>query len=315
MHLDGMSNESLESLSRASRLELGLSRWSSWESERTGFGRLFRRRAHYPDILPLRVASDHYVSPLVALRPNEVRSGQSVYLTWNARKAGILRDHGVNAHFVRHPWLDGPKAWFEQPQNASGTLVFWPHSHQTLTQDFDEGAFLAELHSLGPTYQPFSIMLSSHDIGVGLHKRLRRYNLPIYTAGDLLSQNFPSRFYNILRTHRFAVGPHVSTQTYVCLQMGIPYRVVGRSSFQYRRLLADGSVGEVYDEFSEDFPDPLDLEAINQFYDRLEGEILSVPHDLRSHASDLMGMKSPQSDKEFARLIWRALFARPPEPA
>ncbi len=68
----GMSDLQLEEKCVPGRFSKGLSPWAYWESERTGFGRQFRRRAFYPSILPLMLSSDHYVDPLVTLRDNEV---------------------------------------------------------------------------------------------------------------------------------------------------------------------------------------------------------------------------------------------------
>lgn len=71
----------LEDRAKVRRHEMGIARWSDWTSERTGFGRLFRKRAKYPSFLPLRISSDHYVDAHTGIRDDERVPRHDIYFS------------------------------------------------------------------------------------------------------------------------------------------------------------------------------------------------------------------------------------------
>ena len=304
------SDEELSKACRVRFFEKGYAPWAYWESERTGFGKLFRRRSFFPPILPLMVSSDHYVDPLVSRRANEFDCKAYAYLTWNKRKADLLSASGINALHVQHPWLREIKKMrrIRSEIQPNGTLVFWPHSHGTLTQDINVAEFFDELTALGPEYEPFTICLSSHDVERDLHKDLRHLGLPIVTAGAITSQRFPDDFLNLLVRFSYTAGPHSSSHTFYSLAMGIPFRLVAQQSFRYRRRDAGGKAGDVYDQIAEDYPDLTDRETIYAFHAELKKHHESLPDRLHDFAYDQMGGNSTTSRRDFTLVIWKALI-------
>ena len=309
----GMSDRQLEQACSSTKLSQGLAPWAFWESERTGFGRLIRRRALFPSCLPLMVASDHYVDPLVTMRDNELNTRANTYLTWNHRKMQILRQFGVRAYHVRHPWLSLLKRISQSvPENdRHGTLIFWPHSNDLVTPRVELHSFLADVRQLGESYEPFVICLMSHDVDAGLHKSLRSLGIPITTAGSVTSQNFPRKFLGLVSRFRYTAGPNLGSHVFYSLSMGIPYRLVGSMTLHRGQIDQDLGIGEEFDDLSEDYPDPVDRREIEALMDLLRKHHTTVPPNLIHFSDQQMGAGAKISRIRFALLIWGA-FCRDP---
>lgn len=303
-----MSDAELEHLAKSRRLAKGLAPWASWESERTGFGRLFRRRALYPPFLPLMFASDHYISSLVTKRSNEVFHESAFYGTWNQAKCQILRDESVEALYIKHPWLDLRERQFRHLTRGQGTLLFWPHGHDTLAPEMRLDCLLTAIAALPSRYHPVSICLSSYEIQRGEHRELRKLGYPLTTIGDLMDQRFPYRFYRAIQSFAYTAGPHSGTHVYLSLEAGVPFLLFGRGCFRYRERLPDGSFGDRYDGILNDFPNPSDREVELAFLKRLEDQMDDVPQDLVLHCRRQMGCDSPMTREQFVSAVWRALW-------
>ena len=303
-----MSDAELEKLAKSRRLTQGLAPWASWESERTGFGRLFRRRALYPPFLPLMFASDHYVYPLVSKRNNEVSHDSAFYGTWNEAKHRMLENEGIKALYIKHPWLDLRERNFKHLVRGSGTLVFWPHGHERLAPEMKWDCFRNAIEDLPSRYHPVSICLSSYEIQRGEHRNLRKLGYPLTTAGDLMDQRFPQRFYRMIQMFAYTAGPHSSTHVYLSLEAGFPFLLFGRECFEYRQRMPDGSLGDRYDATLSDFPDPSDHKVELAFLERLEEQMVDVPQELMIHSRRQMGCDSPVTRRQFSGAVWRALW-------
>ena len=303
-----MSDAELEHLAKSNRLAKGLAPWASWESERTGFGELFRRRALYPWFFPLMFSSDHYIYPLVTKRSNEVSHGLAFYATWNEAKFKVLQDESVRALHIKHPWLHLRERRFRDLARGQGTLLFWPHGHDTLAPVMNSDCLLTQLAELPSRYHPVSICVSSYEIQRGEHRELRKLGYPLTTIGDMMDQRFPSRFYKAIQMFAYTAGPHSSTHVYLSLEAGVPFLLFGRECFHYRQRLPDGSLGDRYDATLNDFPNPSDREVELAFLKRLENQMENVPQDLLLLCHRQMGYESQVTRKQFSVAVWRALW-------
>ena len=154
--IPGMSDAELEDLSGGKFFENGKSIWATWESERTSFGKTFRKMFRYPSFLPLFFSSDHYVDMLTSIRPNEVQPIYPLYFSWNYKKCKILRDQfKVNAVHIEHPWMSYRRKHFPEHSKAgNGTLLFWPHSHGSLKVNVDFDLLRKELGKIPQIFHP-----------------------------------------------------------------------------------------------------------------------------------------------------------------
>ena len=306
----GMSDYQLEKLSKPRILENGRSAWATWESERTSFGKTFRKLIRYPSFLPLFFSSDHYVDMLTSYRSNESNPTYSIYFTWNEKKSEILRKvFDVDAYHVEHPWLHYRRRNFPvHSQSGTGTLIFWPHSHDNLNVSIDFNLVTRELSNLPSQYHPLAVCISSHDVKAGLHKKLRILGLPIYTAGNINSQQFVDRFYTLLDEFKYAGGFYLGSHIYYCQEYGVPYVALDYNIVEMESKANDGIPDGKFDFIAKDYPDPYQRSLFDTWYSSLKEHSETVSDEQMEFAKINLGCYSTTSIRKIRLLVYRALL-------
>ena len=307
---DGYSDNELEQLSNLkNKLDAGKCPWMTWESENSSFGRTFRIWAKYPSFLPLCFVSDHGVHHFGSrCWPNEVSNKLRVVFTWNRKKSEKMKkEHGKNSYHVPHPWINYRKKYYpELPEKRSGTVVFYAHSNNTTTPEYEDlESYFSELRDLPKRYQPVVLCLSFHDIQKGLHKQLRKYNLPLITAGSTNSQYFVDRFYSMVYRFRYSTSSNIGSHTFYLIEAGIPFFLLG----PYPKYDISGSeaVNDGKQNLS-DYGDAEDLEKFESLKHLLSSQRDSVTNEQRELVSEYLGLNSKITRFEAAWIIWRELF-------
>lgn len=305
----GYSDEALQALSQTSvKYESGVVPWATWESENSSFGKTFREWAHYPKTFPLFFSSDHGVHWESRCWPNEINSAYATFFTWNRKKNDLMRsNYHKNSYHVPHPWVGYRKNHFpELPSNRSGTLVFFPHSNATTTPVYaDLDQYINDLKSLPEKYQPVVICLLSDDIKKDLHKKLRKYGIPLVTAGALNSQNFVDRFYSLLYQFKYASSSNIGSHTFYILEAGIPFFLYG----PHPEYHIKGS--DAVKDGKQDLRDYGDEEDIDNFV-KLKGLLTpvtdSISPDVSGMVREYLGMNSETSRAKGTLIIWMQLI-------
>lgn len=305
----GFTDDQLESLSQLSRrFEGGVAPWVAWESENSSFGKTFREWAYYPRCLPLYISSDHGVHWGATCWPNEVNNPCSVLFSWNRKKAQKMRLlHNKKAYFVPHPWVHYRKKHFKRPDiQPRGTLVFFAHSNTTTTPNYEDlDGYISDLKALPEKYQPVVLCLSFHDITKGLHKTLRKYDLPIVTAGTTNSQEFVDRFYSMILQFRYSSSPNIGSHTFYLLEAGVPFFLFGKHPEYHikgSKAVKDGK------QNLADYGDEEDIEKLEQFKKLLETPCDHVTPEQYAMVSEYMGLASTMSRVHASCVLWGALL-------
>ncbi len=305
----GYSDEKLERLSRVQvRFEAGIVPWATWESENSSFGKTFRGWARFPKILPLYISSDHGVHWGATCWPNEIENKYRTFLTWNKKKSDLMREkHGRNSHHVPHPWVFYRSKYFpELPKNRSGTLVFYAHSNDTgrpIYENIDK--YMNDLKSLSEKYHPIVMCLSFHDINKGLHKELRKYKIPLVTAGTTNSQLFVDRFYSLLYQFKFASSSDIGSHTSYIIEAGIPFFLYGpypQYKFTGSNAVEDGT------QDLRDYGDEDDIQELDNFEKMLSFPQDEVTEEQIAIVSKYLGLNSEMTRFRIALILWRELF-------
>lgn len=294
----GYSDSQLVELSRNRPFRNGFSVWAAWESERTSFGKTFRKQIGYPRFLPLYFCSDHYVDMLSSFRENEAKPKYPLYLSWNKQKCGYLKSvHGVNAVHVQHPWIPyRRKKYPDRNKNARGTLLFWPHSSENLTVKVDIDKAEMALSGLPERYKPISICVSSHDVQLGLIPELRKLNYAIVSVGNVQDQRFVDRFYKLVNNFKYSAGFFPGSHVYYLHEFGIPYLALDYA-------LVTMSV----DLLAKDYPDINQREIFENWYNSMKGYTEEVTPDQMAFALEQLGCNSNTTRPELRRLTYCAL--------
>lgn len=306
---DGYSDEQLDALSKLTRkLDAGLSPWATWESENSSFGKSFREWARFPRFLPICIASDHGVHWGARCWPNEINNRYRAFFTWNKKKNDLMRNrYCKRSYHVPHPWVHYRKKHYPTlPANRKGTLVFFAHSNTTTSPKYsDLDGYINDLKALPEECQPVVICLSFHDIEKGLHKALRKYDLPLVTAGTTNSQNFVDRFYAMITQFRFSSSPNIGSHTFYLLEAGIPFFLFGpypEYHIKGSKAVKDGKQNLL------DYGDSDDIENFEKFKQLLATRTDSVTEQQKILVSSYLGIDAVTTRLEAFGIMWREFF-------
>lgn len=303
----GMNDEQLEKYSKTTRFSYGFSPWARFETERTSFGRLYRKRSFFPSFFPLMLNGDHGPNPLKNLGKNEI-DGEFLYLTWNETKQQAMESIGLRAIQVKHPWtetiLRNRKSMLDE---RIGSLLFWPHSIPNyLFADVDHNKLIEHLNRLPNDYKPITVCVSSHDIQMGIHKQIRKHGYNLVTVGDICNQRFIDNFYALLRNFKHSIGPTFGSHAYYSIAVGVPYLIVGKQFHKTKVIDSNGFPATVWPGFKVEYPEEykkwLELEKI--FYQQQE---IVTPEALR-FVEEQLGFESKLNRLQFSIIVWQEFF-------
>jgi hypothetical protein len=281
--------------------------WAMWESEHTSYGRAFRELARYPRVLPLFFGCDHGVMHGARCWSNEVESPYRRFFTWLKKKEALMEAAGKRATHIAHPWSFYRKKHFPSPpQNRRGTLVFFPHSNGTSSHLLDLDQYFADLKALPDKCHPIAVCLSFHDVVAGVHKKLRKYGVPIVTAGHGSSRQFIDRFFEMIYQFRYTTSPNVGSHTFYIMEAGVPFFLYGpypQIEIKNSAYVKDGVYGE------EILGDAEDLQKINEFIALMYEMTDEITPRQREFVSYYLGLESTTSRGRITYLVWRELFS------
>jgi hypothetical protein len=303
------SNIKLENLSINPNLfKKGYAPWIRWESETSSLGKTFRHYGFYPSFLSLFINSDHAVHSESKIWPNEINS-KYPYITWNFRKYKKLLKLKINAFYVRHPWVFYKRKINFLKKDKKGTIFFFPHSGQSskpIIKDLDE--FILEIKNINKKYHPISICLLFTDIEKKIHIKLRKYKIPLITAGHINNINFVDNFYKMISLFKYAAAPKtnfIGSSFFYCIDFGMPYFFIGKKDLKYMNL----------GNFLKD-----KVIKINSFYDKIDRKKIfflkkkfNKPYELLLKKEQILitrflGKDSTINRLQFSLILWKNFF-------
>lgn len=218
--------------------------------------------------------------------------------------------HKKNSYHVPHPWVFyRKKFWGSPPSARSGTLVFWAHSNSACnTQYKNIDGYIDALKKLPEECQPIAICLSYHDIEKNIHKKLRKYGVPLVTAGSAGARDFVDRFYSLIYQFRYATSPNIGSHTFYILEAGIPFFLFGDPP-EYR-MNGTGAVPEGLLNL-RDYGDEDDIKGLAQLRLLLSQRIDAVSDEQRLLISKYLGLDSDMTRSKAAKILWGALVSNP----
>lgn len=305
----GFSDEKLELYSTSnSFFDSGLAPWAAWESENSSFGKCFRDWGFFPSFLPICLSSDHGVHWESRCWPNEIDSPYRVFFTWNKKKKDLMKQlHGKSSYHVTHPWVNYRKRHYpELPEKREGTIVFFAHSNKTTTPAYNDlDSYISDLKALPEKYQPVVICLSFHDIEKGLHKSLRKYGLPLVTAGTTNSRFFVDRFYSMIMQFQFSTSANIGSHTFYLMEAGIPFFLLG--PYPEYHIKGSKAVSDGIQNLT-DYGDSEDIENFEKLKHSLRSISDEISEEQRAYISHYLGLDAKLSRLKMSGIMWREFF-------
>ena len=204
--------------------------WIYWTAELYSFGRCYREWLGLPRWAPLPLYGDHGCCTKGELMWHELQSKSKIHLTWYKDRAEFnqyIPDKSVVR--IPHPWITYRRRHgIMKSAQANGTLVFYAHSNNGIEiLDYDWDSYFNELKNLSEEFHPLVVCMHRHDVEKGYHHKLRKYGLPIVSAGESSSPYFVDRFYDIISQFEYATSNSGGSELFYCEEMGVKYFLKG----------------------------------------------------------------------------------------
>jgi len=175
---------------------------------------------------------DHGVELMRAFSNREANSGARTYLTWSSWRNVDNQPGRLKVFLITHPWVTYRRAKnLTSRSDARGTLVFISHTLQdTVRSQFDFDKYIASLANLPSEHLPVTLCVPMIDIKKGIHLQLKKYGLPIVTAGNISSPFFVDRFYDLITRFKYCTSNVAGSQMFYSEEIGVPYFLMGEEN-------------------------------------------------------------------------------------
>jgi len=205
-------------------------RWMYWTSEHYSFGRCYREWLGLPWWAPLPFYSDHGVHLAGEFGSHEKDAKSNLHFVFNADRVAVNLNTPKTIIQVPHPWVVFKHVHrLDRSKSSCGTLIFFTKSIVGVeVERYDYDRYFKSLEDLPDKYKPFSICMHMHDIRKGYHKNIRRYGIPVISAGESSSPVFVERFYDIIRNFKYATSNSGGSELFYCVDFGLEYFLYGR---------------------------------------------------------------------------------------
>jgi tetratricopeptide (TPR) repeat protein len=117
----------------------------------------------------------------------------------------------------------------EKDIDANGTVAFPAHSTDLMDAVFDIDGYCKLLESLPIEFHPITICLHADDLARKKDVIYKKYGFNIVTAGPKYVPGFEfvQKFYEILRSHKYATSNQVGSYSFYAVEMSIPFFILG----------------------------------------------------------------------------------------
>jgi hypothetical protein len=198
---------------------------------------------------------------------NVLDARSKLYFGWNKKLVeDVQRQSNKKAFIIEHPWAWYVRTKFPNDSSGSGngTLFFWPHANEACYPNipcFDR--LIEQLKSLSSEFHPITICLNHYDISTGLHKKLRKYGLPIVTAGNNNSTFFVNRFFNLIAHYNYFFSSDIGSQVMFTLIANKKHFIIGEKPQYIYTNKGSGPVNTVVPaEFYNDVDDQAEFDKL-----------------------------------------------------
>jgi hypothetical protein len=223
----GMSDIELLKSTKSDIRHMIKSPWLFWPAELYSFGKIYRLKYGFPKLLPLIFYSDHGVTLVDEFDEHEVVNKARYFLTFSKLKFNKNEfDKRKIIKFVEHPYIYYRKYKnFKIKEKAQGTIIFLPHSNPSLGNKLNTNLdlYISQLELLDQRFKPFTLCIQIHDISIQNLEKLRKYNIPIVSAGNSLHSDFVDKFYEMISSFKFATSSAIGSHTFLCEEFGVKF--------------------------------------------------------------------------------------------
>lgn len=273
-----------------------------------GIGYWIKKRFHVPQFVSLDSWELLHYPPINNAVRDVDKDWDIPFLLYNkaqkesydaAGKTSLL----VGSSFLHCKDLEG----FRPDPSARGTLAFPSHSTLLVDSVCDWDLYADALLALPERFQPVSVCLYFKEILDRAYRPFLKKGMPVYCAGHMLDDMFPSNFYSILRGFRYSTSNMVGTSAYYSVDFGIPFFIYGPEV----KLINHGGDASIVPAKETTYFAPensIDPEILKEFkmFSFDVNSPVTIPEGHRAYVAERVG-----ADNEYDLLaIQAALWAR-----
>jgi hypothetical protein len=196
-----------------------------------GLDAIIREYAGLPPALPLLCQYQHGWTPLSEANPYEVLTDKPLMLVFSKRRLQAWNEaSSIPAAIMGTPFVHYRKLKkIEKDIDANGTVAFPAHSTRLIDTVFDMDGYCQQLKSLQIEFHPITICLHADDLAKKKDEIYKKYGFNIVTAGPRFVPGFEyvQKFYEILKSHKYATSNQVGSYSFYAVEMGIPFFILG----------------------------------------------------------------------------------------
>ncbi|WP_347488246.1 tetratricopeptide repeat protein [Desulfoscipio sp. XC116] len=196
-----------------------------------GLYEIIREYANCTSTLPLLCRYEHGWDPIPKPNPYDARTDQPLMLVWSRRRLNIWNEKSsIPAAIVGAPFVHYRKSRKIEKDTASrGTVAFPAHTTRQIDSVFDIDKYCEQLRNLPSEFQPVTICLHSNDLERKKDELYKKNGFNVVSAGPawVLGFEFVQKFYDILRSHKYATSNQVGSYSFYAVEMGIPFFIFG----------------------------------------------------------------------------------------
>lgn len=199
-----------------------------------GLYAIIREYASCPSTLPLFCRFEHGWDPTPKANPYDALTDKPLMLVWSKRRLKIWNEESsIPAAIVGAPFVHYRKLMkIEKDLAAKGTVAFPAHSTSLIDAVFDIDEYCELLKNLPNEFHPITICLHAHDIERKKDEIFKKHGFNVVNAGPIwvLGFEFVQKFYEILRSHKYATSNQIGSYSFYAVEMGIPFFIFGESA-------------------------------------------------------------------------------------
>lgn len=263
------------------------------------FNLIIKDYCGFPKYLPVPFHMEHGWTILSEPAVSDLKTKQKIILVFSKRREKTWKENSnIPVYIMGAPFVHYRRIHkIERDLQAKGTVAFPAHSSTFTKSIYNVDKLCEQLLSLDECFKPISISLLSEDINRELEKKYLDYGFNIVSAGNRNDMNFAEKYYNILKKHKYATGNYVGSSAFYCVEMGIPYFILGDIAYEVN----DGRDMNVAMKNSI-----LDHKNGRIAYDMFNtGPTKYISEKQKQYVYDELGVEDCISSKKMNKLLWK----------
>jgi hypothetical protein len=211
-----------------------------------GLENLMLDEAELNQFTPIIPYYDHGWCLLDGMVQSVVDSPSGEYFAWNQRMMNMHKSLNKKIFITGSPFVYFIDKYNIKKKKKKNTIFFLGHSTPNIRAIFNISKLLDDLNKLPDSLKPIDICLHYNDLN--LEKIFLENGFKVRCAGNIISNSFPKKFFEILTDYNYSCSNILGTYVLYSLYINIPFFLIG-DEITYDNFGLDKNVPRKYKPF------------------------------------------------------------------